>query len=983
MKHFVFQLLLLCLALNSNGQIPNDWCQNAAVIAPVISDNPFTCVFGENAGALPETIDNSCGIESFPTVWYQVQTDAVAELMNIQVSSLSFDSPTISLFQQITDCGDMIPIPMTTRNLDCVFGSNGVAEAFGTIVGANQIYYIAVSSFYSAGGFFDICVNTISSAANCVTSRDIEITHRSAGGPLTGPFFPGETVGVCMNVNSYTASNNGCQWFQGLVPVFGNGWDPSSFDANGQPLNTTMNGNLIGASGNGLYGLATWDWFNDVDYHYDHLNYQLGDFDANGTIDMCNLLFDPDCPNTGGLLGGCCNPCWGTPLGTVLPGGWFAYGINGSCPNPGPPIRLDWGDGNTCGGGMGPWAFCFDLKIRNYPDCQGSSSSSDLKLGFVTMADGETGAWTGNASICALDQPASVNLPLCCNGLSQVSESANPICSNQTFEYTLSDPNVDYWEWTVQSSVVMGAKNGKGFVQEEIKDTLINPGNTLETVIYTIVGYGGGPCQVLIKELSVDVYPVIESMLSSQIMCSTPISPYILTPSVSGGSGNYSYLWSPGGESTASIPVSNPMDGAAYTVIVTDDIGCIDTTTVTPSVYSTFPSVISAPIIEQCLQDGPLNLEGSATGGMGPYNYEWILPDGMSLLSSEISSEQTGNHILVVTDNEGCISKDSISLALNEAPFVAIEPLSGVAVICDGSSAALNAVSMGGQAPFIYMWTTPDGAETGPSINAFTPGTFTVTVDDANGCFGVSEIIIEAKPNPVPDLGSDTLVCPDIEVLELSVSEVFSDYTWSIGSSADGLQSIEINNPGTYSVTVTDVSGCTGEDEVQVNPLPQPEFILPDTFEILAGGSITINADEYGGPWSDYVWEQCVGCLNVIVITTAGTYSVYVYDENDCSAFQEFVVIETLKDINETLLITPNGDNVNDILIIDGIDQFPDNELFVVNRWGDQVFHAKPYLNNWGGEGTDGSLLTQGTYYYILRNVGSQIPQRGDIVILK
>ena len=270
------------------------------------------------------------------------------------------------------------------------------------------------------------------SASLCVVDRDIEIVSRSSGGPLEGPFFPGETVSICMNVNSYTAAVNGCQWFQGLIPVFGNGWDPSSFDGNGQPLNATVNGNAMGVAGNGLYGASTWDWFTNVDYHYDNTFYQIGDFDGNGTVEMCNILYDPDCPNTGGIMGGCCDPCWGAPLGDILPGGWFAYGINGSCRTPGPPVRVDWGDGNTCGGGMGPWAFCFDLNVGHIRNVLTDPSTQNLMLGFFTTADGETGAWTGNASICALDQPAFVTLPMCCSELMEAEDMLDPICSQST-----------------------------------------------------------------------------------------------------------------------------------------------------------------------------------------------------------------------------------------------------------------------------------------------------------------------------------------------------------------------------------------------------------------------------------------------------------------------------------------------------------------------------------------------------------------------
>jgi len=501
---FSFIILNLCFAI-IYAQPYNDLCEDATIIPNIVSDGAFVCISGSTQGALPEEISNGCQIGDFPTVWYKVTTDGLATLLNVQVSSVDIIIPTISIFRQNTDCSDIIPIQVTQSNFGCVVGSNGEAEAFGTDIETDQVYYIAVSSLNSSGGIFDICANTISSASNCVTSRNIQITSRSSGGSLEGPFFPGETIGVCMNVNSYNAGNNGCQWFQGLIPVFGNGWDPSSFDGNGQPLNANINGNGIGVAGNGLYSSATWDWFTDVDYHFDHFNYQLGDFDGNGTIDMCNLLFDPDCPNTGGLMGGCCNPCWGAPLGTILPGGWFAYGNNGSCPTPGPPIRVDWGDGNTCGGGMGPWAFCFELTIRSFPDCSEDPSTSNVSLGFFSFSDGQTGAWTGGASICAFDQPVKISLPMtCCEILGEDEVMLDTIVSGQSINFTIDEPGIEYWIWSVNPGPVEGAMPGSGGPETVIIDTLIYTGPNYHTVYYSFLGYNGS-CTVFQRSVSVVV----------------------------------------------------------------------------------------------------------------------------------------------------------------------------------------------------------------------------------------------------------------------------------------------------------------------------------------------------------------------------------------------------------------------------------------------------------------------------------------------
>jgi hypothetical protein len=453
---------------------------------------------------MPEDLNNSCFIGVSPTVWFQVITDANATIMNVQVSSI-FSSPTISIFKPNSNCSNLETVLLTQSYLECIVGSNGEAEAIGTEVLSSQTYYIAVGSVNSIGGQFDICVNTISVASACITDREIEITSRSFGGPLTGPFYPGETIGICMNINSHTGVGTGCQWFQGIVPIFGNGWDPSSFDSNGQPLNATVNGQNMGVSGNGVYDNSTWDWFTDVGYHHTLTNKHIGDFDGNGTIEMCHELYDPDCPNTGGITGGCCGPCWDDP-GDILPPGWFAYGIDGACSASAPPIKHDWGDGNTCGCCMGPWEFCFNLTIRDHPDCATNSSTMDLTLGFFTFADGEIGAWTGGGSVCALDQPVKITYPMSCCDMEGFDEiTLDTILSGQTFNYIIDEPGIAYWIWTVNAGTVTGAMAGEGPSGTLIIDTLVNSFPGFQTVYYNFNGYDGDACIVFQRVVSIVV----------------------------------------------------------------------------------------------------------------------------------------------------------------------------------------------------------------------------------------------------------------------------------------------------------------------------------------------------------------------------------------------------------------------------------------------------------------------------------------------
>lgn len=82
------------------------------------------------------------------------------------------------------------------------------------------------------------------------------------------------------------------------------------------------------------------------------------------------------------------------------------------------------------------------------------------------------------------------------------------------------------------------------------------------------------------------------------------------------------------------------------------------------------------------------------------------------------------------------------------------------------------------------------------------------------------------------------------------------------------------------------------------------------------------------------------------------------------------VVIEIFK-VKVPNSISPNGDNNNDVLEIEGLEFYPDNYLKIFNRWGDIVFSADQYQNNWSGQLENaglkiGDIVPNGTYFYIL-----------------
>jgi gliding motility-associated-like protein/uncharacterized repeat protein (TIGR01451 family) len=68
---------------------------------------------------------------------------------------------------------------------------------------------------------------------------------------------------------------------------------------------------------------------------------------------------------------------------------------------------------------------------------------------------------------------------------------------------------------------------------------------------------------------------------------------------------------------------------------------------------------------------------------------------------------------------------------------------------------------------------------------------------------------------------------------------------------------------------------------------------------------------------------------------------------------------------------SPNNDGINDYFVIRGIFNYPNNSIVIFNRWGNKVFEASPYQNNWDGKATmglrfGGDELPVGTYFYLL-----------------
>ncbi|MCH2235234.1 MAG: gliding motility-associated C-terminal domain-containing protein [Crocinitomicaceae bacterium] len=147
---------------------------------------------------------------------------------------------------------------------------------------------------------------------------------------------------------------------------------------------------------------------------------------------------------------------------------------------------------------------------------------------------------------------------------------------------------------------------------------------------------------------------------------------------------------------------------------------------------------------------------------------------------------------------------------------------------------------------------------------------------------------------------------------------------------------------------------------------------------VSAGADVTITEGEStelvasGG--NAYVWWPDTDLTDPASISTWASpivdteYCVEVTDVSGCkdTACVMVTVIPFVSELIIPNMITPNGDGFNDLWIINNIDVFPLNEMVIFNDYGQTIYSAQPYNNEWDGT-FNGDKLPDGTYYYMLR----------------
>ncbi len=409
--------------------------------------------------------------------------------------------------------------------------------------------------------------------------------------------------------------------------------------------------------------------------------------------------------------------------------------------------------------------------------------------------------------------------------------------------------------------------------------------------------------------------PGMQIYTYSAIVAFPPACGGVVSATANGGAGNYSFTWPQNrtGSSQDNLCAGN------YIVTVEDANGCevFDTISLTDASNLTLSATVDSTISCFNICDGGISI--TAAGGTAPYSYHWSSGDSGTTATGLCA----GEYVITVMDDNGNQYRHAVTLANPSA----VNPVfSIINEGCAGSNdGSIYADVNGGVPPYSYAWS---GGLSGSNPINVTPGTYTLTVTDANGCTGSGSATVAPGTTTNLSLTTTTFIsCNNLCIGEITatvaggVAPYF--YSWSNGGTGN------IQNAlcaGTYTVTVTDANGCS---DVQSMTLTQPTAIIsnPTITNTPCGaacaGSIALNPIGGAAPYS-YAWGITPSPGNVSSVTglCPGAFTVTITDNNGCTLEETHVISNTggitslaftptqpscSGGINGALTVTPSG----------------------------------------------------------------------------
>jgi len=397
----------------------------------------------------------------------------------------------------------------------------------------------------------------------------------------------------------------------------------------------------------------------------------------------------------------------------------------------------------------------------------------------------------------------------------------------------------------------------------------VNPSITTSYIVNVVYACSG---QTAADTVTVTVNDVQPSAMNSTVVSCTVNNGTAWATLPAGAQGPFTYAWSPSPQNNQTA--TGLAAGVQYTVTITGLNGCIGVDTITLQNSGT---LVATGGVQNITCNGANNGKAWVTVTAGnPFGYLWSPSGQMGITATGLAS---GIYTCTIGDANGCTITVTETVIDPPALTVIASPHS---VLCNGGNNGSDTADVaGGTGPYTYSW-APAGGNVATAIN-LSPGTYTVTVTDANGCTisGSSTIInpaamtITATPNATVCVGGTVTI-----TVTPGGGSVPYTYNWSNAGPNAPTQTVAPLVNTAYTVTVTDVNGCTvsATISVTVNAALTVTPSLPLT--VCGGQSVNLTATASGGDSNyTFAWSNGGNGSSITVNPLATTtYTVTVTD---------------------------------------------------------------------------------------------------------
>lgn len=423
--------------------------------------------------------------------------------------------------------------------------------------------------------------------------------------------------------------------------------------------------------------------------------------------------------------------------------------------------------------------------------------------------------------------------------------------------------------------------------------------------------------------------------------------------------------------------------------------GCISMAT--PAVINTPPQVPAAPTAAVTVQPNCTVPTGtiaiSAPTGNG---LEYSLNGTTWQTGTTFSGLYPGSYPARVRNTaSGCVS-NTVLLVVNAPPVPPATPVASVTAQpgCTIPSGTIVITSPTGS----LLDYSVDGVnfQAGLSFTGLAPGTYRVVArHNTSGCISNTLTLVV---NPVPQAGAPPQVVSPLDycqfqsgILPLTANGSnllwYNSATGGTGSTQAPVPDVRVPGTKTFYVTQTPAAACESpraEMLVNVSAVPVISIASP-VVTIQAGQSVVLPAT-ISGQGVSIRWTPATGLSNpftekpVASPQQTTTYTVVAGTSQSCSASDTIRVV-VFRDVIVSNAFSPNGDGINDKWVVKYLEDYPNAQVEIFDRYGQPVYRSKNNVLPWDGT-RNGQQVPSGTYYYIIKT-GTGKVLNGSVTVLR